>query len=263
MVPSVTSAQRKLARGVEQVKALRREAGDLHEGNAYTFVVESERRSFYAFKFDCYAIEHRPPPTHWPLLLGEAVQNLRAALDHTIWRAWSDAGNTGDGSHTQFPIATDSFSFEVQAARMLEGVPDSIRTLVEAAQPYRVSPQAPTREALELLRTLSNTDKHRTLNTVATAIAHSMWHLPAGTRLSEHEFPGQKPLGRGKTHVASFVATSETAVEEMDVKPRFTYEVRIEGMPLDILVAITRRVFETVTAVETGQEPSPFAAYLI
>ena len=137
MVRTVTSAQRKLARGVEHVKTLRAEAATFADAEAYEFVVERERCSPKEVKYHCFAVEHQPPPDHWPVLTGEVVQNLRSALDHAVWSAWKDAGNEGGGDHTMFPIAINPDGFASQAGRYLPGVSADIRALIEEAQPYR------------------------------------------------------------------------------------------------------------------------------
>jgi hypothetical protein len=146
---------------------------------------------------------------------------------------------------------------------MLQGVPQPMRALIEETQPYRTLPDGPQFDALERLRTLSNIDKHRTLATVVSAIQMEYVGVGEGVTIAWDEYATNKPLGDGKTYISSFTATSETEIKEMDVNPGFTYQVRIEEMPLDILVGIARRVFETITACETGQLPHPFALYPI
>jgi len=60
------------------------------------------------------------------------------------------------------------------------------------------------------------------------------------------------------------VARADTELREVDVDPRFIYEVRIRRRPLvNTLVEIAMRVFERVTECETGTAISPFAQYPI
>jgi hypothetical protein len=100
----MTSAQRKLAWGVEGVKRLQAEADAYRGRQAYTFDIERETRSPNEVQFRCFATEVEAPPGHWPLVAGDAIQNIRSALDHCIWAAWKSANpNAGDGDHTQFP----------------------------------------------------------------------------------------------------------------------------------------------------------------
>ena len=258
-----SSAQRKLARGIKHVKTLRRQAASFESADAYIFGVQRDLEPAKRVECRCYAEERQAPPDHWPLLAGEAIQNLRSALDHVVWASWEDAGGIGDGDHVKFPIAVDINDFKSQAGNMLRGVPKPIWTLIEGAQPYQRAPTAPPDEALYVLRSLSNIDKHRTLAAIAVAVEHEILHHRTGIEFEYKEFATNKPLGHGKTEVSWFVATSETEILAVDVYPEFTYEVRIEGMPMDTLVWIARRVFESVTSVETGQRLHPFATYPI
>lgn len=258
----MTSAQRKLMRGVEHVKTLRREAGSYVDEDPYVFRTEPNAESGYAIVYRCFAVERKAPLDHWPLLAGEAVQNLRSALDHAVYATASRRGR----EKSQFPIFTDPCEFQVLGSRMLPGVSKSIRTLIEGAQPYNASEQAPARDRLELLRTLSNVEKHRTLATVACAIHHEWIGIRPDIEVFFQEFATNKPLGQSQAEVepiSVFTARAETEFKRVDVNPNFTYEVRVEGMPIAAFVSIAQRVFEIVTEIETGEPISPGAAYPI
>jgi hypothetical protein len=258
-VSQMTSAQRKLARGVEHVKTLRAEAETFVDDDAYVFSEERETRSANEVVYRCFSTENRPPPDHWPLLAGEAIQNLRAALDHAVWELVPKRHR----GISEFPITTDFCEFQVNGRKKIPGVPPAVAALIEQAQPYAISPNAPRRASLELLRRLSNIDKHRTLATVACGIQHEFIGTYAEATISQWRIATGKPLGHGKTEISSFIVTSEAEPPQVDVSPAFTYEVRIEGMPLDILVGIVKRVFESVNEVESGKPKSPAATYPI
>lgn len=257
-----TSAQRKLARGVKHVKTIQEEAEAFIDAEAYIFETKRERRAPDEVFCRCYATERIAPPDHWPLLAGEAIQNLRSALDHAVWSAWrSVKENTGDGGHTQFPICDDADKFAALQWR-LEGVPEAVRAIIENAQPYNRHPPAPSRDIFAVHRELSNTDKHRALAVVAGDVEFEMigsnsatienWNIATGKRLSE-----------GTTEISSFTAKSidGSELDEMDVQPSFTYGIRIEGVRLDTLRGIVNIVYEVVTEIETGSKPNPFAPY--
>src|SRR4051794_1704160 len=117
-----TSAQRKFMRGVEQIKTLSGEADAFENRNAYVFRTEVESRTTHEIRYRSFAIEREAPCDEWPLLAGEAIQNIRSALDHLVYAA------SGGRSRSQFPIFTDPCEFQVLGGRMLQGVPESIRT---------------------------------------------------------------------------------------------------------------------------------------
>lgn len=258
-----TSAQRKLLRGVEQIKTLCGETEAFVNDEAYVFEVKEARRSAQEVKYRCFARERKAPPDHWPLLAGEAIQNLRSALDHAVWSAWKAVPtNQGNGNHTQFPIALDPHGFSSQAGSYLQGVPQPIRAAIEAAQPYRRLPNAPAQDALEQLRTLSNLDKHRTLTAFAAAIYIESFSHWGDIAFAFEKYATNQVLGHGETEVSVFTVTSETV--DVDVYPDFSYQVRIEGRPLDHFPVMARRVFECVGICESGGvTPPPFASYPI
>lgn len=257
----MTSAQRKLAWGVESIKTLYAEADPYRSRKAYVFDVERDVRSPNEVCFRCFATEIEAPPDHWPLLAGDAIQNIRSALDHCIWTAWrSVKENTGDGNHTQFVICEDPDCWK-RSQWHLVGVPDRVRTLVERSQPYKRWPQAPASEALAILARLSNTDKHRTLAVVASAIEFEGVGVPSDVKLEQWRPATGKRLGKGRTEISSFIAVSDAEFNPMQVSPQFTYDVHIEGMQISILKGFVHNVFEIVVEAETGSRPDPFATY--
>lgn len=259
----MTSAQRKFLRGVEQVKSLLDEVHDFTDGQcAYTFDTEFDRRSPNELGCRCFSTERQAPPDHWPLVAGEAIQNIRASLDHSIWAAWRGVKkNTGDGDHTQFVLCDHPADFK-KARWRLKGVPEPVRTVVKNSQPYSRWAQDPSSDTIAILRRLSNLDKHRTLSVVASAVEHEWVGVASHVEIKDWHPATGKRLGKGKTEVSTFTAFSGDAeVNEMDVDPNFSYEVGIERMPLDILRVIVDVVFEVLHEVETGAPVNPFAPY--
>jgi hypothetical protein len=263
MVSSVTSsAQRKLARGVEQVRTLQDEAEAWIDDESYVFWTKHERRAPNELFCRCHAQMRTPLPDHWPLLAGEAIQNFRAALDHSVWWAWRNVKeNTGDGDHTQFVICNTPDNFKASVWH-LEGVPGHVRTTIERAQPYNRWSQAPELAMLSILREFSNADKHRALAVVATAVDFEMIGVGNRVEIEQWDIATGKPLPIGAAEISSFVARArEGEIHEMDVQPNFTYDVRIEALRLSVLRGIVTEVFEAITEVETGAPPNPFAPY--
>jgi hypothetical protein len=254
-VTPTTSAQRKFARGVEQVRQLLAETDAFERRNAYTFRVEIEARSTNQIRYRGLAVEHEAPPDAWPLLAGEAIQNLRSALDHMVYTA------SGERSRTQFPIFKDACEFQVLGSRMLKGVPDPVRATIENAQPYQTNPNAPARAPLELLHVLSNRDKHRTLATIASAVQHEGVGISEGVNITWEDYGTGKPLGSGETHVSTFTASSESELGESDVEPIFAYQLRIEGLPISLLKGIGNAAYRVLYECETGKPLSAIAQY--
>jgi hypothetical protein len=254
----LSSARRKLDRGIEQVNTLRNEAITFEDDEVYEFTTERELRSPQELAYRCFATPLRKMPDHWPLLAGEAIQNLRSALDHAVYVLVPKRKR----GKSIFPIYTDCCEFRVYGRGGIPQVPEGVATLIEAAQPYRSRPDNPASDPLEVLRTLSNIDKHRTLAAFTTALLHGPifgigWKPPV-TDLKTH-----LRLGDEKAEIASFGVSFPVGVEadQVKVQPIFSYEVRIEGRPLLILTAIARRVFEVVTECETAKPFPPGTPY--
>lgn len=117
------------------------------------------------------------PPPCVALLAGDAVHNLRSALDLLVWQLVLANGQT-PGDHTTFPILkADS---ESGMDGKIKGVSAPARTAIKALKPYKGG-----NESLWSLHRLDATDKHRLLLTTglawgSTAIVPDIPGLPAG-----------------------------------------------------------------------------------
>lgn len=160
-----SSAQRKLARGINHVNTLCDEVRTFERRNAYEPSVERHVRSPKEIEFKVTAIENLRPKDEWSLVAGEAIQSLRSALDHAVY-----AIAKKNRSRCQYPIFIDACEFQVRGRPLIAGVPKPIRALIEEAQPYKTQPAKPALAPLAILNSLSNLDKHRNLTTVATAV---------------------------------------------------------------------------------------------
>lgn len=251
----LTSAWRKYERGIEQARELCAQTRAFQEAKAYVPNVKTDIRSANEIEYTVLAAERATPPDDLALLAGEVVYNLRSALDHAVYRLISK--NRGQ---SQFPIFTDMCEFQVKGRPMIKGVPPAIRTLIEERQPYKSMTTAPALHPLAVLNSFSNRDKHRELATVATAADFTYVGHDSGVKITEWI----QPLNAGQVlkqdaEIARFIATLEDGVDQMNVKPDFSYEVRIQGRKLiHDFRWISNGVFEALVECETGQPISPF-----
>jgi hypothetical protein len=107
-----------------------------------------------------------PMPIEFSLIAGDAVNNLRAALDHLAWQLVIASGGT-PGRHTAFPLSDTEAEFERRVRNPpknrtspLEGIDPTgdIWALVERFQPYE-----PASDPIGILPAFSNRDKHQGL----------------------------------------------------------------------------------------------------
>jgi hypothetical protein len=106
------------------------------------------------------------PPVLWSLIAGDAVANLRAALDHTVCLLAEREGETVSSAHA-FPILDRAPESEKQKKRWdqrLEGVGSVEEQIIASVQPYaQFSADKVGNSPLHVLRELSNEDKHRVI----------------------------------------------------------------------------------------------------
>lgn len=118
---------------------------------------------------DGFAEVVNPPPLHrWALISGDCVHNLRSALDSIVYGIAIHEENANPPSEAkmlQFPIAASDVQFSNQK-NWIKSLSLPVQSVIEKAQPYNV-PHQEYPPLLELLGSLNNIDKHRTINLMA------------------------------------------------------------------------------------------------
>ena len=124
------------------------------------------------------------------VIIGDAVHNLRSALDHLVFQLAKLSTNAQIKNEraVQFPIAENPKTYEKQERLYLSDLRQEYKNLIETYQPYHgiARPSEPPYiHELALLQELSNTDKHRLLNTVLTIAGGASFRFPPGIALAE------------------------------------------------------------------------------
>ncbi len=108
------------------------------------------------------------PAREWSVVVGDCVQNFRAALDHMAWQLSSARERTAYPTRIEFPVFGEQTRYQGDAPRKVAGVPAAAATLIESLQPFRRNtPQDPNAHAfhpLWQLHELATIDKHRRLH---------------------------------------------------------------------------------------------------
>jgi hypothetical protein len=103
-----------------------------------------------------------PPLDEWALILGDAIHNLRSALDVLVWAHVDTAAlNDKQARQIAFPVWSEREAWDGGAARVLRTVPNDVVGRIEECQPFRRPPSERAGDGLHLLNGLDNTDKHR------------------------------------------------------------------------------------------------------
>lgn len=129
-------------------------------------------------------IADQQPPERLSLILGDAIQNLRAALDYLV----ADLARHASGGHLmprvesalQYPVATSRPLFKDALRRGRLGcVPARAQARIQHFQPNRRGHDAAS-HPLWMLQELSNIDKHRRLPLLSGVVASTEQSIDIG-----------------------------------------------------------------------------------
>lgn len=94
------------------------------------------------------------------VLAGETIQNIRTALDYLVYALIVHTRGRKPRNMTQFPLSATAGDFFSKRYQISE-LPGELRRRIRKLQPYQS--KSKRSDALNLLRLLSNADKHRLL----------------------------------------------------------------------------------------------------
>jgi hypothetical protein len=118
------------------------------------------------------------PNPEWGLLIGDIAHNARSALDHLVWQLVILSGNrpTRDNQFPIFQVEKDYWEIPKDHSlsnrdRMLGGVSEEYRAIIDGIQPYTVAADGedPSANFLARLSWLNNVDKHRLVHAAFVA----------------------------------------------------------------------------------------------
>lgn len=189
--------QAKITRAREHLGVLDELIGAYVGRKPYEFAAEvdanSEMRTFLT-------VHELPPDELWGPIIGDAVHNLRSALDHLAWLLALPSARRDTPRGIEFPIYLDDPATNPKVRRALRKKlaclrPDS-HALVDAAQPYK---RGDSHHPLWLLQALWNTDKHRSMHVTGILFAR-----PETERHPMYGFTSWSSLPFDRTHGSEF-----------------------------------------------------------
>ena len=111
----------------------------------------------------------RDIPSEIAAITGDALNNIRSALDHLAYQLVDAAGATST-VQTSFPIYDSPEKYKTDFVRKIKGMRQDAIDAIDAIRPYKGG-----NDALWRLHSLNNIDKHRLLITVSMMnSSHSM-----------------------------------------------------------------------------------------
>lgn len=105
-------------------------------------------------------------PISVPLLIGDALQNLRSSLDYLACELTLAADPTNNISQTAFPIFETAEDYASSSPRKVAGMREDVIRKIATFKPYKGG-----NDTLWKLHTLNNRDKHRLLITCVASFA--------------------------------------------------------------------------------------------
>lgn len=204
-------------------------------------------------------VRHEPPPHRLSLLIGEFLDELRAALDNCLYEvAVQHSGQDPPPGEAvlQFPIYDTPNAWKANLYR-LKHLSDEHRAMLERIQPYQAERQ--DWNCLRILNRLARFDRHRTLHVVGSVLTDGalLVEAPPGGHVTNCQSVDRLAVCEGVTDVASFVIEPWTPGQKVDVYSQIELEVEITEMaaerpwgPLSTrLTALHRAVHEYVVGL--------------
>lgn len=149
-------------------------------GNGVREYLDHERREYKVVA----VVRRELPVLKWGVVIGEALYNMRSALDHLVWQLVLE--NRGRPSkHTSFPVVTNPKKFAQKGLGSLVGVHEDAIALIKSFQPFNGwKDSAGGISALWLLDELCNVDKHRTFHPSQFLVKDVDLAFPRGVTVS-------------------------------------------------------------------------------
>ncbi|MFE4456824.1 hypothetical protein ACFROC_05630 [Nocardia tengchongensis] len=171
-----------------------------------------------------WVAEEAPDHRRAALLLGDAIHNMRAALDHAIWSVTPEQVRQDQPRRVEFPLHVTEKAYNSWVKIRRDWYGDMVLAVMEASQPFHASTNQI--HPLHLLQHLSNTDKHRLLNVVAhnQVAGAQIAVLPTPGRLKTSVNEGVVSAGTVLARVEFQRPVVNGPAGHVDIKGVFAYE---------------------------------------
>jgi hypothetical protein len=162
MMDPFDSSRRKIARAKEHLVDLKAKIDGFAGENPYIQVIEEdpERPGYQLHKIKLI----KAMPEAFADSVGDAVNNLRSALDHACYAVAVASGNTAP-RYAYFPFARDAGGLENSIRGNCKDIPQEIYPLLRSFEPYGGG-----NEILWTLNLICVADKHKILTPVGTGV---------------------------------------------------------------------------------------------
>ena len=203
MIASFDGPNAKAGRARQYLNDLDDSCRALRDLNLYEITNESDSQTGeYVYRFAKVPLI----PDDLSLLMGDALYNSRACLDHLLWQLVL-ANNQTPSPRNEFPIFIDPAKYGAEKRNKIRGVSNAVEAVIDGLQPCNGG-----YEGLWFLQVLGNVDKHRHLLTYRRAT------FTIDLMTYESSFPRMRVVVAPIEEGAEFLRTKEKV--DMQVKPR-------------------------------------------
>ncbi len=183
-------------------------------------------------------------------IIGDAVHNLRASLDHFVYRIAvieSHQDPPPKAGKLAFPICVTKDGFD-RRRQWLGDISAPMRASLEEFQPFRTHHVNPRESALWILDELDIIDKHRDFPLALIQIGDRLVLKPSGPGIAIHGLAAPRPL---ETNAEFLVYSSEDPAVTLEFDPTFEIafaksDVLPEGHAVGAALETLARNVETV-----------------
>jgi hypothetical protein len=251
--PRLARVDSKVKRAEQHIQDLGRAIGAFLDSKPYGTAAKTyqkPRRVVY------YVSGVKEIPATISLMVGDAIHNLRSALDHLVYQLVL-ANLETPSRDTSFPIYDSASKYKAHCQAKIKGISRTAEKLIDAAAPYRGG-----NDDLWVLHQLNNIDKHRLLVTVG--LGYSTLTLPAdevyprlkrlrdrGQLFRAFDYP-QRPVSPIK--VGDILYTDE-AGDEVNEEIQFAFEVAFDEaqvVPCQPVLATLDKLLHLVDGIVQG-----------
>lgn len=249
----------KVERGFKHFEELKSEIDKyIARDPAAAFVQRHKETGEYRISFS----RREDVPAHLTTIFGDAIHNLRVALDLMANDLVALAGVTPKGVY--FPFADSEFGLEQQIKTKMKGAPDDVLNIIRGLKPYRGG-----NTLLRGLHDLDVNDKHKSIMQIRATQGISPPMKPA-----EMEFGSFKMVGFEADWAA--MPTVSIDMTGFEVSPDADTIGKVVGSKIEVLLAdglplggnqvlavvhqagdMVQRIVKTFEAHCVGREHSP------
>jgi len=205
-----TSGRVKIERAKEHLGNLAVAISAFHGTNPYLLVPEENQETG---TLDIHVRIRETPPLRLGAIAGDAIHNLRAALD-ILWRI---AMRAGPGRKTEFPFNNGPQEFENAHRGAIKGRSKSAVDILKTVKPYKGG-----NELLWGLHIADIVDKHHTLLPAYASTDPVLWlDMAVFARDMARHVPGAREIPPDWSHFLGLRGTTDCPVQDNAVIGRF------------------------------------------